>query len=720
MSKIQDLPVKYDYTGNGSTTNFQFNSMFWNTSDIVVYKNGERVLSGYEIQSSDNNSATVVFSTAPENGAKITLYRSLTAARLTEYMESGTFRADPTNDEFNHILGLIQQLREALGRCPQFGIESLKVDLTIADPQAGHAIVWNEAGTGLKNSEYVFDAAVDDVTAKAAAAAASATSAASSATTATNKATAAAASETAAAASATAAEAAKTYAQNAVTDENLIAVATDLADEDSYIKAAMPNATAAAASATAAAGSATSAASSATTAPNKAPAAATSETNAASSATAAAASATAAAAAKAYAEAAITDENLIAVATDLADEDSYIKAAGENATAAAASATAAANSATAAGVSATNASNSASQAATAKLQAQSSATNASNSANAAALSATSAGTSASTATTKATAAAASASNAATSATNASNSANAASSSATNAASSATAAAGSATSAASSASTATTKATAAAASETNAASSATAAAGSASSASDSATAAANSAGIAGEIEHKILSNDNVKVVAENILRVNAVAEVADGIGKLSNDANISSIRTMADTITQYNADIIGGVAYTSEFGETISGGVNDTAEWEETLCGGVVDTVYDNVFENDMKKIAGNINELKYVADNGEQIIADTALVEQDTAIVVSNTEEFSQRFDSEEFQNVANAASDINTLAGSLGLVETVIHYLQYIGKIIHGGVATTSEWGDTVCGGVVDTAEWDTAVHGGLADTVF
>ena len=631
MSKIQDLPVKYDYTGNGSTTNFQFNSMFWNTSDIVVYKNGERVTSGYEIQSSDNNSATVVFSTAPENGAKITLYRSLTAARLTEYMESGTFRADPTNDEFNHILGLIQQLREALGRCPQFGIESLKVDLTIADPQAGHAIVWNAAGTGLKNSEYVFDDAVDDVTAKATAAAASAINAANSATSANTAAGIAMQKANAAASSAAAAEAAKTYAEAAITDENLIAVATDLADEDSYIKAAMPNATAAAASATAAA-----------------------------------------------------------------------------------------NSATAAGVSATNASNSASQAATAKLQAQSSATNASNSANAAALSATSAGTSANTATAKATAAATSASNAATSATNASNSANAASSSATNAANSATAAAGSATSAASSASTATTKATAAATSETNAANSATAAAGSASSASDSATAAENSAGIAGEIEHKILSNDNVKVVAENILRVNAVAEVADGIGKLSNDANISSIRAMADTINDYNDAICGGVFENVPLDETICGGLADTSEFAETLCGGLAETHWENEFVNDMKVITQNIDDLKYVASKADEVIADTAIVEANTALVVENTAEFSKRFDSEEFQNVANTASNINMLAGNLGFVETIIHYLQSIGKIIHGGVSTTTEWNEAYCGGLANTTEWGEAILGGDVNGVF
>ena len=265
-----------------------------------------------------------------------------------------------------------------------------------------------------------------------------------------------------------------------------------------------------------------------------------------------------------------------------------------------------------------------------------------------------------------------------------------------------------------------KADNAATSATNAATSESNAATSATNAATSATAAENSANIATTTANSLLANENVKRVAENINNVNTVADKANDIAKLSNNDVLGTIRLVAETISDYNADIIGGVAYTTDFGETICGGLNDTAEWEETLCGGVVDTVYDNVFEGDMKTITDNINDLRNVSQKADDIINAAEVVEADTAIVVSNTEEFSKRFDSQEFQDVANAAGNITSLAGTLGWVETVIHYLQYLGKIVHGGVATTTEWGETICGGLNDTAEWDDPVHGGIADTVF
>jgi len=157
--------------------------------------------------------------------------------------------------------------------------------------------------------------------------------------------------------------------------------------------------------------------------------------SATSSATAAASSATAAAAS---ASAAATSESNAATSetnagTSETNAASSASSASTSATNASNSATSASTSASNASTSETNASNSATAAASSATTAGTEATNASNSATAASTSATNAASSASAAST-------SASNAATSETNASNSASAASTSATNASNSATAAA----------------------------------------------------------------------------------------------------------------------------------------------------------------------------------------------------------------------------------------------------------------------------------------
>ena len=118
MSKIQDLPVVYSYEGNGVTTLFPFGCMIFKLSDIVVYLGDEKQTTGYTVVSNNYDAGgTVTFATAPANGVKITIQRVCDEARLTEYSESGVFRADPTNDEFNHIYALIQDNTEAISRC---------------------------------------------------------------------------------------------------------------------------------------------------------------------------------------------------------------------------------------------------------------------------------------------------------------------------------------------------------------------------------------------------------------------------------------------------------------------------------------------------------------------------------------------------------------------------------------------------------------------------
>lgn len=165
MAKIKDYPVVYQYTGNGATRAFQFRCMFWEVSNMVVYLNHTIQTSGYTITSDDfSEGGTVTFNTAPANGVKITIKRVLPKKRLTEFYESGVFRADPTNEEINHIYALIQGNADDIERrcvkvtdtddqTPEELLEEVYNKLDSATEIAAQAIgAANEATTAAENA----------------------------------------------------------------------------------------------------------------------------------------------------------------------------------------------------------------------------------------------------------------------------------------------------------------------------------------------------------------------------------------------------------------------------------------------------------------------------------------------------------------------------------------------------------------------------------------
>lgn len=92
--------------------------MYWEYSDIIVYLDNTPQDSGYTVSTSDERQGcVVVFDTAPAIGVKIAISRVVSIARLSEFEESSSFRADVTNEELNHIYAAIQQINEVTQRC---------------------------------------------------------------------------------------------------------------------------------------------------------------------------------------------------------------------------------------------------------------------------------------------------------------------------------------------------------------------------------------------------------------------------------------------------------------------------------------------------------------------------------------------------------------------------------------------------------------------------
>jgi len=379
---ISSTTVKNSYSGDGSTTTFNYTFKIFADSDLQVIirsstatETVKTITTHYTVTGAGSASGgTVVFTAGniPASGETVVLRRAVPQTQAIDYIANDPFPAESHEEGLDRATMTLQQVQEELDRSiklsrtntmtsTEFSVGATdRANKILAFDSSGEISVTQELGTFVGNwsagTDYnARDLVKDTSTNNIFICTTSHTSSGSQplttntdsakwslivdAASATSSATAAASSATAAASSATAAATSATNAATSATSSASSATtATTKASE------ASTSASNASTSETNAASSATSAASSATTATTKASEASTSATNAASSATSAASSAT--------------------TATTKASE------ASTSATNAASSATTATTKASEAATSATNAATSATAADTAKTAAQ--------------------------------------------------------------------------------------------------------------------------------------------------------------------------------------------------------------------------------------------------------------------------------------------------------------------------------------------------------------
>ena len=360
---ISSTTVKNSYSGDGSTTTFNYTFKIFADSDLQVIirdasatETVKTLTTHYTVTGAgDAGGGTVVFTAGniPASTETVVLRRAVPQTQAIDYIANDPFPAESHEEGLDRAMMTLQQVQEEVNRSiklsrtntmtsTEFAVgASDRANKVLAFDSSGEIAVTQEIGTfrgdwsasvAYQERDLIKDTTNDNIyianTAHTSSGSLPITSNTDSAkwdlivdaASASSSATAAAASATAAAASATSAassaSAASTSASNAATSEsNASTSETNAAASET---AAATSETNAANSATAAASSATSAASSATTATTQASAASTSatnaatsatnaqtsETNAASSATSAASSATSASSAQTAAEAA--------------------------------------------------------------------------------------------------------------------------------------------------------------------------------------------------------------------------------------------------------------------------------------------------------------------------------------------------------------------------------------------------------------------------------
>lgn len=184
------VPIRQE--ANGNTKSFTFDFRILDDDYLVVYQeiNGKQTVvdsSDYTVNAQEVG-GTVDFNTAPAAGSYIIITRDVPLDQLTPYRTSSGFPANRVEENLDKLTAITQQLKESVDRAPKLPVGTAGVDVTLPLPDAGKAIIWNDAGNGFVNSkDNIVTNATEQAniaTQKAAEASASASEAAESATTA--------------------------------------------------------------------------------------------------------------------------------------------------------------------------------------------------------------------------------------------------------------------------------------------------------------------------------------------------------------------------------------------------------------------------------------------------------------------------------------------------------------------------------------------------------
>ena len=167
---ISSTNNRNDYTGNGSTADYDYTFRIFSDTDLEV-----TVLdpdSGAETELTLTTHYTVD-GVGDEGGGQISLVDGLfdwidgsgfldtdwilTIRRVrpltqsTDIRNQGDFYPEVHEDAFDHLVMIAQQQDEELGRALKLPVTASESDLTLPIPAAGTYLGWNEAGDALEN-----------------------------------------------------------------------------------------------------------------------------------------------------------------------------------------------------------------------------------------------------------------------------------------------------------------------------------------------------------------------------------------------------------------------------------------------------------------------------------------------------------------------------------------------------------------------------------------
>ena len=103
---------KISYVGDGVTTEYIFSFPFFQNADVRVCIDNELLDdTQYDVNPNDDfDGGLVVFSTAPESGANIDIFRHVSLNRVIDYQPTLKIDPEDLNSDFNFLLAALQDL----------------------------------------------------------------------------------------------------------------------------------------------------------------------------------------------------------------------------------------------------------------------------------------------------------------------------------------------------------------------------------------------------------------------------------------------------------------------------------------------------------------------------------------------------------------------------------------------------------------------------------
>ena len=149
-------PVKY--IGNGTTKDFSFNFNMINREYCRVFledkTTGAQTPKNLDADYTlvfDDNGGQVSMKVAPLASQYIVVYRDVDLNQKSDFRVGEGFAAVKIEDEFDKQMAAIQQMDDGLNRSPKVA-EGYSGSLTLPNPDAGKALIWNANENGFKNS----------------------------------------------------------------------------------------------------------------------------------------------------------------------------------------------------------------------------------------------------------------------------------------------------------------------------------------------------------------------------------------------------------------------------------------------------------------------------------------------------------------------------------------------------------------------------------------
>ena len=127
IDNVQDITPLVRYVATSSQTAFTYPFPIFQDSDVIVDQDGVTLTltTDYTVSGEgEDNGGTVTLVVGATTGDIITIYRDISVERDTDYLSNGPWSSTATNNEFDKIILILQELENRIGRCIRFPITS--------------------------------------------------------------------------------------------------------------------------------------------------------------------------------------------------------------------------------------------------------------------------------------------------------------------------------------------------------------------------------------------------------------------------------------------------------------------------------------------------------------------------------------------------------------------------------------------------------------------